>query len=76
MFIEEILNANPIELLGHESIKYKFVDSKDERLVQVSDLIIGALRYWMAFLESVSIQNLGKILNKISEFQKINLKKF
>lgn len=76
LFIEEILNANPIELVGHESIKYKFVDSKDERLVQVSDLIIGVLRYWMAFLESVSIQNLGKILNEVSEFQKINLKKF
>lgn len=76
LYIEEIMDANMKELLGHESIKYKFVDSKDERLVQVSDLIIGVLRYWMAFLESASIKNLGEILNKISESQKINLKKF
>lgn len=76
LLIEEILNANPIELFGHESIDYNFVDSKDERLVQVSDLIIGVLRYWMAFLESRSIQNIREILNEISEIQKITLKKF
>ncbi len=75
MFIEEILYAGPIELLGHESINYKFVYSKDERLVHVSDLNLGVLRYWMAFLESVSIRNLRAVLNTVSEFQKVNQKK-
>ncbi|MFJ8458890.1 DUF3800 domain-containing protein [Lysinibacillus xylanilyticus] len=75
LFVEEILNAYPIEL-GHKSINYKFVDSKDERLVQVSDLIVGVLRYWMTFLESVNIQNLSEILNGVSELQKVKLKKF
>jgi hypothetical protein len=37
-------------------------DSKDERLVQVSDLIVGVLRYWMAFLESANIKDLNEIL--------------
>lgn len=74
--VEERLHANPIELSGHESLDYKFVDSKDERLVQVSDLIVGVLRYWMAFLESVSIYELNKIFNEVSELQKVQLKKF
>ncbi|UXU84276.1 DUF3800 domain-containing protein [Mammaliicoccus sciuri] len=74
--VEEHLHANPIELSGHESLDYKFVDSKDERLVQVSDLIVGVLRYWMAFLESVSIYELKKIFNEVSELQKVQLKKF
>ncbi|MGG0891875.1 DUF3800 domain-containing protein [Cytobacillus horneckiae] len=74
--VEELLNANPIELSGHKDINYKFVDSKDERLVQVSDLIVGVLRYWMAFLESVNIQELSEILNVLSELQKVKLKKF
>lgn len=52
--VEEHLYANPIEL-ERKIIDYKFVDSKEEPLVQVSDLIVGVLRYWMAFLESVSI---------------------
>lgn len=76
LLIEEILNASPIELSGHESIDYKFVDSKDEHLVQISDLIIGVLRYWMAFLESRSIQNIEEIFNAVSETQKVTLKKF
>lgn len=74
--VEALLNANPIELSGHKDINYKFVDSKDERLVQVSDLIVGVLRYWMSFLESVNIQNLSEILNGLSELQKVKLKKF
>lgn len=74
--VEEHLNANPIELSEHKVINYKFVDSKDERLVQVSDLIVGVLRYWMAFLESVSIYDLNKIFNETSELQKVQLKKF
>lgn len=74
--VEEHLHANPIELLEHKVINYKFVDSKDERLVQVSDLIVGVLRYWMAFLESVSIYDLNKIFNETSELQKVQLKKF
>ena len=76
LFVEELLNANPIELSGHQVINYKFVDSKDERLVQVSDLIVGVLRYWMAFLESVNIQKLREILNGLSELQKVKMKKF
>lgn len=76
LLIEKILYANPIELSGHKAINYKFVDSKDERLVQVSDLIIGVLRYLMAFLESVSIHDLNKIFNEVSELQKVQLKKF
>lgn len=76
LFVEELLNANPIELSGHKVINYKFVDSKDERLVQVSDLIVGILRYWMTFLESVNIQNLSEILNGLSETQKMKMEKF
>ncbi|GEL05455.1 DUF3800 domain-containing protein [Rummeliibacillus stabekisii] len=76
LFIEEILSANPIELFGHKDINYKFVDSKDERLVQVSDLIVGVLRYWMAFLESVSIYGLNAELNRVTDLQKVQLKKF
>lgn len=70
--VEEHLHANPIELSEHKVINYKFVDSKDERLVQVSELIVGVLRYWMAFLESVSIYDLNKIFNETSELQKFN----
>ncbi|NLJ17878.1 DUF3800 domain-containing protein [Globicatella sulfidifaciens] len=75
LFVEEILHTNPIELSGHK-LNYKFVDSKDERLVQVSDLIVGVLRYWMALLESVNIEKLREILNELSELQKAKMKQF
>lgn len=73
--VEEHLYANPIEL-ERKVIDYKFIDSKEERLVQVSDLIVGVLRYWMDFLESVSIYGLIKIFNETTELQKVQLKKF
>lgn len=73
--IQNILNDNPIELQEHH-ISYKFVNSKDERLIQISDCIVGILRYWLTFLDSVSIPKLDKILNEITEEQKFTLRKF
>lgn len=75
-FIEKKLKENPIELSGHPGIDYKFINSKKERLVQVSDLTVGVLRYWMTFLESASIYELNSILNEASDLQKVQLKKF
>lgn len=73
--VEKDLNANPIEISGYRDIKYKFVDSKNERLVQISDLIVGILRHWMAFLESFNIRDLNDKLNNLSEIQKGRMKK-
>lgn len=76
LHIEEIFSNNPIELRGFESINYKFVDSKKERLVQISDLVVGVLRYWMSFLEATNIETLINILNKMSESERDIMKKF
>lgn len=74
--IEEKFLKNPIELSGHKGIDYKFINSEHERLIQISDLTVGVLRYWMTFLESVNIYELNEILNEASDLQKVQLRKF
>lgn len=76
LFIERILKNNPIEITGFNHIFYRFVDSKSERLIQISDLIVGILRYWLTFLESKNMHDLEHIFNQTTEEQKIRLRKF
>lgn len=51
--IEPILENNPIKVFD-KLVDYKFDDSKNNRLLQLSDLTVGILRYWMTFLQENS----------------------
>lgn len=76
LIIQKKLIANPVELSGYD-LDYKFVKSETERLVQVSDLIVGVISKWLSYVDSAaSIINLGEMLNEVSVTQKIILKKF
>lgn len=74
--IEGLLKNNPIELCSEQLKNYSFVDSKDYRMIQVSDLVVGILRMWMAFLEERNQQELLVELASTTVDQKKYLMKF
>jgi hypothetical protein len=63
--VEALISDNPIELFGAKVGNYKFVDSKDCYLIQISDLVVGILRMWMSFLEMNDIMSLYQTYNSI-----------
>jgi hypothetical protein len=77
--VEARITASPIELFGKQVDNYKFVDSKDEKLVQVSDLAVGISRMWKSFLEANEPDVLGQrystvpsnTINALRQFQHI-----
>lgn len=75
MKIEELLNARPIEIYSEQLQNYSFVDSKDYRMIQISDLTVGILRMWMAFLEDKNVQQIIMALNTATSEQKEYLSK-
>ncbi|WP_281738664.1 DUF3800 domain-containing protein [Enterococcus dispar] len=68
--IEELLNDNSIEIDCEHLKNYSFVDSKDYRMIQISDLIVGILRMWMAFLEDKNVQQIVMALKSATSEQK------
>ncbi len=73
--IQKKIEGTSIEVFGKEA-SYKFIDSESSIFVQISDLVVGILRMWMAFLENSSILELKIILSSLSEIQRKTLKVF
>lgn len=71
--IESILQESPISV-NDEVVHYIFVDSKEEKLIQISDLIVNILKYWMSFLEENSEYEIIKILDGLSNEQAVIVK--
>ncbi|MDF8369414.1 hypothetical protein PWO95_05170 [Weissella paramesenteroides] len=72
--IESLLANNPI-YVNEKLVDYIFDDSKRSRLLQLSDLTVGILRYWMSFLEKHSASEISNILNSLSSNQETNIRK-
>ncbi|WP_143353645.1 DUF3800 domain-containing protein [Candidatus Enterococcus mansonii] len=67
--IQKSLDKDTIEVFG-KKVSYEFVKSENSIFVQLSDLIIGVLRMWMAFLESHSIFELKELFSNLTIAQK------
>lgn len=63
--VEKRLKDPPMQISG-QSINYKFVDSKDSQLVQLSDITVGILRMWLGYLEGKTIDELVKDFNNLN----------
>lgn len=61
------------ELNKYEVDNYKFVDSKMNVQIQLSDVIIGLLNRFFEFLDQNTYEKIIKKLKNISDFQKDNL---
>lgn len=64
--IEKKIGQDSIVIQGRELQNYRFVDSKSEILVQISDLVVGIIRYWMMLLEEKNLEELWYIFNNLS----------
>jgi len=58
--IEKELKRDPLISNGKQLKNYLFEDSKDDKFIQLSDLILGILRYWMFFLDGNSMEEIWK----------------
>jgi len=61
------------KLNKYEVRNYKFIDSKMNIQIQLSDVIIGLLNRFFEFLDQYSFPKIVKELKSISDFQKDNL---
>lgn len=60
--IEAILASDPLELYGEEVCNFQFIDSKNCRFIQISDVIVGLVRMWLSCLEADDTGKLDHIL--------------
>jgi len=69
---------NKIELLfnGAKASNYRFDNSKNHPLIQVSDCIVGLLGKYFTFVNSINFGDINHILEKISPTQRHALKTF
>ena len=67
--IQKQFVKNSVEVFGKKA-KYHFVSSSDSKLVQLSDLTVGVLRLWMAFLEKYSLSEVKDLLSNLNDAQK------
>ncbi len=71
-YIEKVLQ--PVEIRdGERRLNYKFIDSKDDFHIQVSDVIAGFLGRHFTFLQNHSLPELRSKRASFSETQTLNL---
>lgn len=75
-FIEKKLQIDSIEISGEKLSNYDFIDSKNEKLIQLSDLTVGILRYWMEYLEGETIEDMENEFVHLGTIQKETMVKF
>lgn len=62
---------------GHKmDAQFKFVDSKDQPLIQISDCIVGVLGKYYTFINNISINEANDMFNNITPIQKCTLNLF
>lgn len=72
--MKSLLNKYDLDSDGVILKNYKFVDSKDERLVQLSDVIVGLLGKLFDFLDNINKDELLRFVEKLNSVQLKNLK--
>lgn len=74
--VEEKLIKDFKSLLEIHKFEFKFINSKDEILIQISDIIVGTISSLLSFLEETDVLLLLIKLNKLRKEQKETLQKF
>ena len=59
---------------GKEFCNYRFIDSKDSQLIQLSDMVAGYLRKLFEFLDDALLENIIVIPNELTSVQKENFR--
>nr|WP_321355615.1 DUF3800 domain-containing protein [uncultured Draconibacterium sp.] len=72
--IEEEIRKYEIINDGKIINNFKFVDSKEEQLVQISDVFIGILGKFTTYINNSSLSNLDKSISTMNPMQIENLK--
>ncbi|WP_238581356.1 DUF3800 domain-containing protein [Streptococcus orisasini] len=67
--IQKLFEQESVEVFGKVA-DYKFINSRDSKLVQLSDLTVGILRIWLSFLEKYSFVELQELLSNLNHIQK------
>lgn len=63
--IEKILSNSPITVYN-QKVDYSFEDSKNNQLLQLSDLVVGILKYWFKFIEENNVESINRKLSVLS----------
>jgi hypothetical protein len=71
--IEDIINNYDIILDGNILDTFQFVDSKDRKLIQISDVFIGILGKFTSYINT---NNLGDLEKSISNMNSLQIKNF
>lgn len=74
--IEEQFNKHILLNGSDKAENYRFVDSIDEQLVQVSDCIVGLLGKYYTYVNGINIQQAQKLFEELTPEQKQTLKLF
>lgn len=54
-------------------VNYKFVNSVDNLLIQVSDVVVGLIGKYFTFINRTTIKDIKDLENVLTDFQKLNL---
>jgi len=71
--IEEIINQFNITNNGQTINSYRFEDSKNDKLIQVSDVFIGLVGKYSRFINITSIDEIKNMIPKLNPLQLSNL---
>lgn len=74
--IETKIENSNIEIENQALDNYIFIDSKSNKFVQLSDLIVGIMRMWLSYLENNEISEMITAFSHLSSEQIEPLKKF
>lgn len=75
-YIEKKIQEQSLKIGEKNLSNYRFIDSKESKLVQLSDLTVGILRFWMRYLEGKTIEELNNDLESLNYNQKKTMKQF
>lgn len=74
--IEEKIKMLNIQIQNKKITNYAFVDSKSNKFVQISDLIVGIIRMWFTYLDSKDINEMTTEFSQLNPKQRETLKEF
>lgn len=72
--IKEILQDEPI-MFGDKKLNYDWEDSKNNQMLQLSDLTVGILRYWTSFLNETPFEELNNKFRAMTVLQRQEIEK-
>ncbi|KRO00470.1 DUF3800 domain-containing protein [Companilactobacillus kimchiensis] len=73
--IEKYLKKDPLTSNRKKLENYLFEDSKNDKFIQLSDLILGILRYWLSFLDGRSVEEISNVFGQVAYEEKLSLYK-